>query len=61
MVNSVDVDDAFLLVDPVDDAVRPDSCAVPTVELPSEWMTDSERVSDQTPEAELTDGPYDSR
>ena len=60
MVDSVDVDDALFLVDPVDDAIRPDSRAVPAFELPAERVPDSVRVSNQTAEAELDDGPYDS-
>ncbi len=60
MVDSVDVDDALVLVDPVDDAIRPDSRAVPAFELPAERVPDSVRVSNQTAEAELDDGPYDS-
>jgi len=60
MVDPVDVDDALVLVDPVDDAVRPDPCAVPAFELPPERMSDSMKVGDQTAEAELDDGPYDS-
>ena len=61
MVDSVDVDDALVLVDPGDDAIRPDSRAVPAFELPAEGVPDSVRVSNQTAEAELDDGPYDSR
>lgn len=60
MINPVDVDDALFLVDPVDDAIRPDSSAVPAFELPSERMADSVRVGDETAEAELDDRPYDS-
>ena len=60
MVDSVDVDDALVVVDPVDDAIRPDPRAVPAFELPSERMPDSVRVGNQTADAELDDGPYDS-
>lgn len=60
MVDSVDVDDALVLADPVDDAIRPDSGAVPAFELPAERMPDSVRVGNQTAEAELDDCPYDS-
>ena len=60
MVDSVDVDDALVLVDPVHDAIRPDSRAVPAFELPAERVPDSVRVSNQTAEAKLDDGPYDS-
>jgi len=60
MVDSVDVDDALVLVDPVDDAICPDSRAVPVFELPAERVPDSVRVGNQTAEAELDDGPYDS-
>jgi hypothetical protein len=60
MVDSLDVEDALVLVDPVDDAIRPDSRAMPAFELPSETMPDSVRVGNQTAEAELDDGPCDS-
>jgi hypothetical protein len=60
MVDPVDVDDALVLVDPVDDAVGPDSGAIPAFELPSEGTPDSVRVGDQTAEAKLDDGPHDS-
>jgi hypothetical protein len=58
MVDSVDVDDALVLVDPVDDAIRPDSGVVPALELPSKRMPDSVRAGNQTAEAELDDRPY---
>ena len=60
MVDSVDVDDALVLVDPVDDAIRSNSRAVPAFELPAERMPNSVRVGDQTAEAELDHGPCDS-
>jgi hypothetical protein len=55
MVDSVDVDDALDFVDPVDDAIRPDSRAVPAFDLPAERMPDSVGVGNQTAEAELDD------
>jgi len=61
MVDAVDVDDAPVLVDPVDDAVRPNSCAVPAFELPPERMPDSVRVGDQAAEAEFDDGAHHPR
>ncbi len=60
MVDPVDVDDALVLVDPVDDAIGPDSRAVPAFELPFERMPDSVRVGNQAAEAERNDSPYDS-
>lgn len=60
MVDPVDVDDPLLLVDPIEDAVGPDSGAVPAFELPSEGMPNLVRVRDQTAETELDDGPHDS-
>jgi hypothetical protein len=60
MSNVVYVDDALVLVDPADDAVRPDACAVPAFELASEGMPDSVRVGDQAAEAELDDRSYHS-
>ncbi len=60
MIDSIDVDDALVLVDPVDDAICPDSRAVPAVELPSERMPNSVRVGDQAAKAEINYGPYDS-
>lgn len=60
MIDPVYVDDALVLVDPVDDAVRPDACAVPAFEFPSEGMPDSLRVGDQAAEAELDDRSYHS-
>lgn len=60
MVDPVDVDDALVLVEPVDDAVGPNSCAVPTFKLASERVPGPVRVGDQTAEAELDDGTYDS-
>jgi len=59
MVDPVDVDDALVLVDPVDDPVRPDPCAVPAFELPSERAPDSVRIGDQASEAELDDRAHD--
>jgi hypothetical protein len=44
VVDPVDVDDALVLVDPVDEAIVPDSRAVAAFELPSEPMPDSVRV-----------------
>jgi hypothetical protein len=35
MIDSVDVDDALVLVDPIDDTIYPDTCAVPAFKLPS--------------------------
>jgi hypothetical protein len=49
-----------VLIDPADDAIRLDSQAVRALELVSEKMSDSMRVGNQTAEAELDDGPYDS-
>jgi hypothetical protein len=60
MINPVDVDDAPVLVDPVDDAVRPDACAVPAFEFASEGMPDSVRVGDQATGAEFDDRSYHS-
>lgn len=60
MVDSVDVDDVLIVVDPVDDAICPDAGAVPAFELPSERMPDSVRVRNQAAETELNDGPHDS-
>jgi hypothetical protein len=60
MVDLIHVDDTVVLVDRVDDAIRPDSSAVPAFELPSERMPDSVRVGDETAEAELDDRSYDS-
>ena len=61
MVDAVYVDDALVFVDPVDDAIRADSCAVPAFELPSERMPDSPRVGDQASEAELDNCANDPR
>ena len=58
MVNPVDVDDALVLVDPIDDAVRPDACAVPAFELPPEGMPDWVGAGDQAAEAEPDDCSY---
>ena len=58
MVDAVYVDDAVVFVDPIDDAIRADSCAVPAFEFPSEGMPDSLRVGDQAAEAELDDRSY---
>ena len=55
MVDPVDIDDALILVDPIDDAVRPDACAVPAFEFSAERMPDSVRVGEQAAEAELYD------
>lgn len=61
MVEPVDVDDVLVFVDPVDDSVRPDPCAVPTFELPSEPMPDPERIGGQATEAKFDGGPDDAR
>jgi len=60
MVYSIDVDDALVLVDPVNDPVRADSRSEPAFELSPEGMPDSVGVHDQAPEAELDDGAYDT-
>jgi len=60
MINPVDVDDALVLVDPVDDAICPDACAAPAFKFSSKGMTDSVRVGDQAAEAELDDRSYHS-
>ncbi len=59
MVDVVYVDDALVFVDPVNDAIRADSCAVPPFQLPFERTPDSVRVGDQTSEAELDDCAHD--
>jgi hypothetical protein len=61
MVDTVYVDDALVLLHPVDDAIRADSCAVPPFEFPSERVPDSVRVGDQTSKAELDDCAHDPR
>lgn len=60
MVDTVHVDDAIVVVDPVDDPVRADACRMPTFKFATEWMPDPVRVSDQPTEAELDDGSDDA-
>ena len=61
MVNSVDVHDPLIFVDPVDDAILPDARTAPTGQFAPERVAYLLWIGDQTPEAELDYGTYDSR
>jgi hypothetical protein len=61
VVNSVDVHDPLIFVDPVDDAILSDARTAPTGEFAPERVANLPRVGDQTPEAELDYGAYNSR
>lgn len=61
MVDTVDVDDAIALVDPVDHPVRAYSCRMPAFKFATERMPDPVRLCDQPTEAELDDGSDDAR
>jgi len=61
VVNSVDIHDPTIFVDPVDDAILPDPRTTPTRQFTPERVAYLLWVGDQTPEAELDNGAYDSR
>ena len=61
VVDSVDVHDPLIFVGPVDDAILPDARTAPAGQFAPERVAYLLWVSDQTPEAELDYGAYDSR
>ncbi len=61
MVHSVDVHDAPVFVDPVDDAVLPDPRTAPAGEFTPKRVAYLLWAGDQTAETEFDDGTYDSR
>jgi hypothetical protein len=60
MVDPIDVYGVLVLGDPVEDAVCPNACCVPARELPSKWVSDPMWVDDETAEAELDHGTYET-
>ena len=61
MIDSIDGHGLFFVVDPVDDAIRPDAGASPACQLTFESVARSSWIGDQATEAELDDGPDDTR
>jgi hypothetical protein len=61
VVNSVDVHDPLIFVDPVDDAILSHPRAAPAGEFPPKRVAYLLWVGDQTSKTEFDDGAYDSR